>query len=499
MTQRRQGTGPDLVDEPARMPATVASSSSGGARRQVAQLLLIGDQFAVLAAVFAASFTREALNAFNGGSFAVELLPTVAMVPLVLIGLAAAGCYRPAGAGLGGDTVHRFLRGTGVGLVIIGATSFALNLDLSRLFVLLTGGYLLALGLPLRWELRRIANAHSTELTTRVVVAGTDATSLHLARTLDGGVNASFDVIGHLSIGHPHTIDAGDLGTDTDPATVLGDVADLAAVIHETRPDAVIASAASMTDDELRSLYVQLEPTETELIVYPSLVEVAARRLDIETTGPFPLLHLSTVRMTLGHRALKRALDLTVALLALVLALPLLLAAVIAIRLDSRGPAIFRQERVGLDGKPFTLLKLRTMVHDAEDQLDDLMERNEAGEGLFKMRSDPRVTRVGGFLRRTSIDELPQLVNVLAGHMSLVGPRPALPSEVEQQAADQALRRHRIKPGITGYWQVSGRSEVTADEALRMDLYYVENWSIAFDLLILARTAKAVLAAEGAY
>lgn len=466
------------------------SPGQPGTRRDVARLLLFGDQFAVGAAVFAASATREVLGA-AGHSFTVEVLPTLAMIPLVVVGLAVAGCYRPAGAGLGGDTFRRFLRGTAYGLVVIAAASFAFKLNLSRLFVAFIGGYLLLFGLLLRLELRRIAHAPGRELTTRVLVVGTDETSCHLGQTLDTGVTASFDVMGYLGIG--------DQVCTAAEGRVLGQLDDLPDLLDETQPDAVVASAASLSGDALRSLYVLLEPTETELIVYPSLLEVASRRLDMETVGPFPLLHLTTVRMTAGRRAAKRALDIAVTLLALVPALPIMLAAAVAIRRDSKGPILFRQERVGLDGKPFTLLKLRTMVEDAEVQLEDLRHLNEAGDGLFKLREDPRVTEVGEFLRRWSIDELPQLLNVLAGHMSLVGPRPALPTEVEQHAPDTALRRHRLKPGITGYWQVSGRSEVAADEALRMDLYYVENWSMAFDLLILTRTVKAVLSSKGAY
>lgn len=461
-----------------------------GARRYLARLLVIIDVIGVTAAALAAGSTREALGTV-GKTFTLEILPTLAMIPLVLIGLATAGCYRPSGAGLGADTFRRFWRGTAFSLLIIASASFVFKLNLSRLFVLLLGGYLLVIGLVFRWLLRRMARDPVNAFMTRTLVVGTDATSCHLAATLDQGAAASFSIVGFIDVGDP-------VGS-TAEGRVLGSLDDLPDLLEDLRPDAVMASAASLSDDELRDLYVLLEPLETELVVYPSLVEVASRRLDVETAGPFPLLHLSTVRMTAGRRAMKRALDLVVASVATILSLPILLVAAIAVRLGSPGPAFFTQQRVGLNGKPFTVLKLRTMVQDAEDQLKDLRDRNEVGDGLFKIKQDPRITRVGRPLRRWSIDELPQLFNVLAGHMSLVGPRPALPDEVDSREPGTALRRHRLKPGITGHWQVSGRSEVAPDEALRMDLYYIENWSLAFDLLILAKTVRAVLTREGAY
>jgi len=182
----------------------------------------------------------------------------------------------------------------------------------------------------------------------------------------------------------------------------------------------------------------------------------------------------------------------------LVLISPLLLVVALAVRFTSPGPVLFRQERIGLGGRPFTMLKFRSMVVDAEETKQQLDSDSGDGNVLFKMKDDPRVTRVGKFIRRTSIDELPQLVNVLKGDMSLVGPRPHLPHEVAQYE-HHVHRRFLVQPGITGLWQVSGRSDLSWEAAVRLDLYYVENWSILGDLVILARTAKAVTAAEGAY
>jgi exopolysaccharide biosynthesis polyprenyl glycosylphosphotransferase len=217
----------------------------------------------------------------------------------------------------------------------------------------------------------------------------------------------------------------------------------------------------------------------------------------VRPVGGLPLLHLEEPRLTGPARAAKAVIDRVLALVLLVtLAVPMLLIGLV-VRITSPGPALFRQVRVGLAGRPFTMYKFRSMVDGAEAQRDALA-RNDLDGPLFKDRDDPRVTRFGGWLRRHSLDELPQLWNVLKGEMSLVGPRPMLPSEVEE-LPDRAARRTLVKPGITGLWQVSGRSEVQWSQAIRLDLYYVENWSLSLDFVILLRTLLAVLQGRGAY
>lgn len=202
-------------------------------------------------------------------------------------------------------------------------------------------------------------------------------------------------------------------------------------------------------------------------------------------------------RANRASRVVKATLDVVVAAILLVVLCPLLLVLMIAVRLDSAGPAVFRQVRVGRDGKHFQVLKLRTMVSGAEDLKAGLLAANEYDGVLFKMKQDPRITRFGGLLRRSSMDELPQLVNVLRREMSLVGPRPSLPDEVALMDED-AMRRFAVRPGITGLWQVSGRSNLGWSEAKALDTYYADNWTVSGDLLILLRTAKAVVSAEGA-
>jgi exopolysaccharide biosynthesis polyprenyl glycosylphosphotransferase len=211
-----------------------------------------------------------------------------------------------------------------------------------------------------------------------------------------------------------------------------------------------------------------------------------------------PLLHVDHPEFTGARRVIKSAFDRAFALVALLLTAPLFLLVALVIRLADGGPALFRQTRVGRDGRAFIVYKFRTMVLDAEERLAQLAEHNEQGGVLFKIRNDPRITTVGGWLRRWSVDELPQLINVLLGEMSLVGPRPALPREAAMYG-DQVRRRLAVKPGLTGLWQVSGRSDLSWDESVRLDLRYVENWSFVLDLQILWKTCAAVIHGSGAY
>jgi lipopolysaccharide/colanic/teichoic acid biosynthesis glycosyltransferase len=233
-------------------------------------------------------------------------------------------------------------------------------------------------------------------------------------------------------------------------------------------------------------------------LVLPSpSIAVAPTSPDVAvSTNPIP--RLPTATRSRRHLRAKRALDVVVAALAFALLSPILVLVALAVLLHDRGPVLFRQQRVGKDGIEFSILKFRTMSTDAEARLADLMHRNEGAGPLFKLREDPRVTRVGAFLRKTSIDELPQLWNVLVGDMSLVGPRPALPREVEQWDAP-AFGRLTVQPGITGAWQVNGRSDLSWDEGLRHDLDYAANWTLGTDLVILARTVPRVLFSRGAY
>jgi len=231
----------------------------------------------------------------------------------------------------------------------------------------------------------------------------------------------------------------------------------------------------------------------------PSLTDVGGPRIHVRPVAGLPLLHVETPTFIGPQLFLKRGFDLVGSFLLVVILSPLLIVIAFWVRLSTPGPVLFRQERVGFRGRPFLMLKFRSMVADAEARLPGLLDRHDAGnEVLFKLQDDPRVTPIGRWLRRYSLDELPQLFNVLGGSMSLVGPRPPLAREVESYE-QHVHRKFLVKPGVTGLWQVSGRSSLSWEESVRLDLYYVENWSITGDLLILWRTAKAVLGRQGAY
>jgi exopolysaccharide biosynthesis polyprenyl glycosylphosphotransferase len=277
-----------------------------------------------------------------------------------------------------------------------------------------------------------------------------------------------------------------------DPRTVLRAVDDL-------RADVVaVASHPDLSGQTLRRLAWALDERGVDLIVSPGIVEVAGQRLSIRPVAGLSLLHLERPATRGGRMLIKRVLDRLLGLGLFVVLSPLLAAIAVAIKRTSPGPVLFRQIRIGADGRPFEMLKFRSMVVDAEHRRADLEGDDEGNGVLFKMRNDPRVTRVGALLRRYSLDELPQLWNVVRGDMSLVGPRPPLPEEVIGYS-DDATRRLRVRPGMTGLWQVSGRSDLSWEESLRLDLRYVDNWSLALDATILWRTCRAVLSRSGAY
>ncbi len=281
-----------------------------------------------------------------------------------------------------------------------------------------------------------------------------------------------------------------------DDIPVVGDLDEVAAAVRSGAYQVVaVAPTPGWGSGRLQRLAWALEGTSVELAVDPGLMEIAGPRLHITPVDGLPLLRLTEPRFSGTGKLAKAAIDRLGAALLLLVFSPLLLAVAVAVRRDG-GPAFYRQERVGLGGRTFRVIKFRSMCVDADRMMADLISDREGV--LFKMRNDPRITRVGTFLRRYSLDELPQLFNVLGGSMSMIGPRPPLPSEVEQYGPD-AERRLLVKPGITGLWQISGRSDLSWEETVRLDLRYVENWSPALDAMILWKTVGAVVASRGAY
>ena len=282
---------------------------------------------------------------------------------------------------------------------------------------------------------------------------------------------------------------------------VYGDFENVALAVSLSGADTVVVlSCPEIDGPALRRLAWQLERDEIDLIVASTLVDVAGDRTTIRPVDGLPMLHVEHPRLKGSSRVVKEAFDRVGALMLLSFSLPALVVLALLVKFGpgGQGPVIFKQERVGKDGRPFMLYKFRTMVVNAEARLQELRNLNDSDGELFKMRNDPRITPVGRWLRRLSLDELPQLMNVLKGDMSLVGPRPPLAREVAGYPEDMR-RRLVVKPGLTGLWQVSGRSDLSWDESIRLDLTYVENWSLVMDLAILARTVSAVVRSSGAY
>jgi exopolysaccharide biosynthesis polyprenyl glycosylphosphotransferase len=281
---------------------------------------------------------------------------------------------------------------------------------------------------------------------------------------------------------------------------ILGDESYAAPAIGGCDADTVaVARTEHMGVQGIRELMWQLETTDIDLVVSPGVMDVANARLALRPYAGFPLLHVEKPQYEETNRFQKRAFDFCFALAALIAITPVMIACAIAIKLTSKGSVFYRAERIGLEGKPFTMLKFRTMVDGADNQIARLLAHNDSAGGmLFKIRQDPRVTPIGRVLRKLSIDELPQFINVLKQDMSVVGPRPPLRREVENYDVE-AKRRLLVKPGVTGLWQVSGRSDLSWEESVRLDLSYVDNWSMAGDLMIVAKTLKVVLVGDGAY
>lgn len=380
----------------------------------------------------------------------------------------------------------------------IAALVFKLNF--SRGFIAMAGVLGIVLLFASRYLWRSWLNrrrAHGSH-TANVLVIGGVRSAKTMARRFASNLSLGFRVVGVWVPDRPAAEDelfrVGDLdvpvfGTDTDFGSALKRGAVDTVVVTDTE---------HLGHDGMRELAWALEGRDVDLLVAPNVVDVAGPRVHLQAHGNMPLVYLTGPTYSRAKTVRRAIFDRTFAALVLFCTLPILVAAVLAVRLTSRGPILYRSERIGAHGVPFQIYKFRTMVVGAEKKRDELMEFNIGTGPLFKMPDDPRVTPVGRFLRRFSIDELPQFINVLKGDMSVVGPRPLLPGDLDE-SGEFAQRRLLVKQGITGLWQVSGRSDLTWEDSVRLDLDYVENWSMFGDLQIILRTLRAVIRSKGAY
>ena len=408
------------------------------------------------------------------------------------------GAYAPRFLGSGNEEYRAVLR-AGVTLVaIVAFVSFAFTLQFSRGVVLLGVPTMTVVSVLGRYGVRRrlAASRGRGESLRAAVLVGDPAAVVDAARRISEDPQTTGLRLAGVCVTDP-----------TDPVLVddslagvpvLGGEADAVAAVDSVAADVVaVASSPSLTGTSLRRLGWALEQRGVDLLVNPGVVEVAGPRLVLRRANGLPMLHVERPVSSGGRYVLKMAADRVVAALALVVLAPVLGLIALLVRRGSPGPAFFTQERVGEGGAVFRMIKFRTMVADAEQLIPDADE-SAGNEVLFKMARDPRITRLGAILRRFSIDEIPQLVNVVRGEMSLVGPRPPLAKEVDRYESD-AVRRLRARPGMTGLWQVSGRSDLSWVDSVRLDLWYVDNWSLALDAQILVRTVRAVLRPNGAY
>jgi exopolysaccharide biosynthesis polyprenyl glycosylphosphotransferase len=405
-----------------------------------------------------------------------------------------AGAYDVRFIGTGSDEYRKVLT-AGVSLTAaIAIFSYAINLELSRVYVVIALPSITLFDLVARLVMRKRLHKHraSGKCMHSVVAVGHELAVADLVTELGRGRYHGLTVVG-ACVARPGECD------EVAGVPIYGGLADVTAAVKAFSADTVAVTACPEMDGiRLRGLAWELEKTGTDLCVSPALLDVAGPRTTVRPTAGLTLLHVDHPQLDGFRLVLKGLFDRCAAGAALVMLAPVMGVLAAAIRLHDRGPALFTQVRVGKDGHAFKIYKFRTMVIDAEQRKAQLLAVNDSDGVLFKLRNDPRVTAIGVYLRRWSIDELPQLFNVFLGDMSLVGPRPAVPHEVEKYA-EHVRRRLVVKPGLTGLWQVNGRSDLSWEESVRLDLRYVENWSFALDLQILWKTISALVRGAGAY
>ena len=428
---------------------------------------------------------------------------SVLLPVLWMICIALAGGYDTRFIGLGTDEFRKVVNAGVFLTATVAVLAYATKTDIARGYVVIALPSAMLFDLLARYGLRkRLHRRRSRGLFMRkVVVVGHAPVVAGLAAELERESYHGLSVVAACVADPPPPGPAGIEGgwAEIGGAPVVVGLSRVAEMVQTFQADTVaVLACPEMSGVRLRELAWELERTDTDLCVAPALLDVAGPRTTIRPVAGLPLLHVDHPEFTGVRRLIKSAFDRAIAASALLLLSPLIAVVCVVIRWSDGGPAFFRQIRVGRDGRSFTLFKFRTMVPDAETKRDQLAALNETDAVLFKIRKDPRVTPVGARLRRWSIDELPQLINVLLGDMSLVGPRPALPREAALYG-DHVRRRLVVKPGITGLWQINGRADLSWDESVRLDLRYVENWSFVLDLQILWKTLSAVRRGSGAY
>ena len=494
------GTAPGTAET---LPRTVRDWAADYASR-----LALTDAIVITWAVFGAQFTRfgattETQAATITSRYDITLNYTLISVTLVLGWLLALAVHRTRDrrvVGAGSDEYMRIARASLQLFGVVAIFAYLFKVDIARGYILMTFPLGLAVLLLTRWLWRQwlIAKRSQGAFSDRVLLLGSLDSVVAIARDLMRARGTGYRIVGAVAPGAHSTAHLP--GTKIPLTGNLDVVPERMAECGATT--LIVTSSDELPPQRIREISWSLEPGRQHLVMAPALTDIGGPRVHTRPVAGLPLVHVETPSYEGPQAFWKRAFDLAGSGVLILLLSPLLLVIAAIVRLSTPGPVLFRQDRVGYQGTPFPMLKFRSMVVDAEQRLAELVESDsarDAGNGvLFKMKDDPRVTRVGRVLRRYSLDELPQLFNVFAGQMSLVGPRPPLPREVEQYES-HVHRKFLVKPGLTGLWQVSGRSSLSWEDSVRLDLYYVENWSVVGDLVLLWRTFRAVVGRDGAY
>jgi len=486
-----------LHEVPPPFSSELDAHRTGWLRRYARQMIVLDTAVLVLVGLIAVALRFGFAAPSQQVRGVPYLIGSLILVPAWLLTLTVSRCYETRFLGSGTEEFKRVANASFRVAAVVVFFFFMTKTDVSRGFLSLA----LALGLAgivggrygarlwLHRQRRRGVCMH------RVVVIGPAAQALEMTTQLQQQPLSGLQVVGACVLDDPR------LYTKDTLVPVLGTPSDVVPVLQRLGADTVvIAKGPGVDADNLRQLAYDLEGTGVDLLVSPLLTNATGSRITWRSVPGLPLLHVSEPELDGSRRVIKAVFDRVVGGLMLLMISPLLLAIAAAVRVTSKGPAFFQQERVGRKGETFQIWKFRSMYADAEARRASLAMKNVHGEGavLFKIHDDPRITPLGKFIRRYSLDELPQLINVVMGQMSLVGPRPPLMAEVERYES-QVHRRLLVKPGMTGLWQVSGRSDLPWEESVRLDLHYVENWSLGLDIAVLCKTAIAVLRPSGAY
>jgi len=478
-------------------------AARGRRRRRVVFLLVVSDALAILfAGIFATIFRFNTLSAGvafeNTSIHAVFWQVAVLMVPFWTIFMAFSGLYDVDVLTWGLSPAGKVVRSLSLGVVGMILITYLLKTPgLSRAWTLLV--WVLAivfvlLGRALIGFGATIARSRG-RLRQPTIVVGANAEAADIIRVLQSDRSAGLAPIGCVASSRAERLE---LDFCSEDLPLLGAARDIVQIVEETGAETVVIASSAFDHDILARMIAELRAIDVDVHISSGLFEVLTSRVLVNEVAGVPLITIRGISLSRASLFTKRLFDICVATAICVLGLPIWLALVLAVRLSSKGPILYSQERVGRDGTRFPMYKFRSMYADADQRLEELRHANEASGPLFKMKDDPRVTPVGKWLRRFSLDEIPQLLNVLNGSMSLVGPRPPLPEEVEAYN-EQHWRRLEVVPGMTGLWQVSGRSALTFEEMVRLDIFYIENWSVALDISLMFRTIPAVLLARGAY